>query len=242
MKQLGEKEIQQPMEPQGEWTHVQGKLNTLNTETDETPIVHITTEDVSNELEYWKQAIYGFVLGANPPMAILEGYIRRIWHKHTIDKISFMPNGVFLVRFQTKEMQEQVLKAGHYLFDSKPVIIKPWKEDISLEREEVKSVPTWVRLHRLPLKFWGQSLPKLAGAIGSHIQNDAGTDTKTRLGYARVMVEVQVNQKFPKTIKVVDEKQQLTEIEIEYEWKPVTCKGCKRLGHEEEQCRTTHGK
>ncbi|XP_074288851.1 uncharacterized protein LOC141613999 [Silene latifolia] len=130
-------------------------------------------------------------------------------------------------------MQEQVLKAGHYLFDSKPVIIKAWTENVALQKEEVKSVPTWIRMHQLPLKFWGQILLKLAGLIGKYIQNDVAIDFKTRLGYARVRVELQVDQKFHNVLKFLDEKQQLVEIEIEYEWKPALCKGCKKLGHEQ---------
>ncbi|XP_074298811.1 uncharacterized protein LOC141629756 [Silene latifolia] len=178
-------------------------------------------------------------------MAVLEGYLRRIWHKHTINKISFMPNGIFIVRFHTKDMQDQVLNTGHYLFDSKPVIIKPWQENVALDKEHVKNVPTWLRLHHLPLKFWGQSLPKIAGLVGKYIQKDNATEMKTRLAYARVLVEVQIDQKFPEAVKFHDEKKQLVEVKLEYEWKPVLCTHCKTLGHAHSTCRrgksqTTH--
>ncbi|XP_074290689.1 uncharacterized protein LOC141617395 [Silene latifolia] len=161
-------------------------------------------EDVQEEVEYWQQAVYGFIVGANPPWQILEGFLKRIWSKYNIDKISFLPNGVFIARFQTIEMQQAVLKSGHFLFDNKPMIIKPWVPDIELTKEEV---------------------------------NDAATEQKTRLGFARVMVELQIDQKFPNSIKFLDEKQKVTEIEIEYEWKPTLCTKCKQLGHEKDKCR-----
>ncbi|KAL9238933.1 hypothetical protein vseg_013299 [Gypsophila vaccaria] len=83
-------------------------------------------------------------------------------------------------------MQEKVLNAGYFMFDNKPVILKPWKEDVDLEKEEVKTVPAWIRLHKLPIQYWGKCLPRIAELVGPYLKNDAATDSTTRLGYARV--------------------------------------------------------
>ncbi|XP_074289036.1 uncharacterized protein LOC141614179 [Silene latifolia] len=63
------------------------------------------------------------------------------------------------------------------------------------------------------------------------------TEEKTRLNFARVMIELQVNQKLPDMVKFKDELGQLIKIEVEYEWKPVTCDFCKGVGHEAKDCR-----
>ncbi|XP_074313934.1 uncharacterized protein LOC141649137 [Silene latifolia] len=112
-------------------------------------------------------------------------------------------------------MKQVVLNSGHFLFDNKPMIVKPWVPDIELIKEEVKTVPAWVRLHKLPLKFWGKSLVKLANLVGSYVKCDTATEQKARL----------------------DEKQKIMEIEIGYEWKPTMCSTCKQLGHDKETCR-----
>ncbi|XP_074305592.1 uncharacterized protein LOC141640811 [Silene latifolia] len=106
-------------------------------------------------------------------------------------------------KFHTKDIQDQ--------------------ENVALDKEHVKNVPTWLRLHHLPLKFWGQSLPKMVRLVGKFVQKDNATELKTRLAYARVLVEVQINQKFPETLRFSDEKKQLVEVKLEYEWKPVLC-------------------
>ncbi|XP_074300078.1 uncharacterized protein LOC141631285 [Silene latifolia] len=167
----------------------------------------------------------------------MEGFLKRIWSKHIIDKLSFLPNGVFIARFQSDAMKQAVLNSGYFLFDNKPVIIKPWMPDIELVKEEVKCVPAWVRLHKLPLKFWGKSLVKLANLVDKFIKSDEATMQKTRLGFARVMVELKIDQKFPDSIKFLDEKQQVIEIQIGYEWKPILCTKCKQLGHAKDTCR-----
>ena len=41
--------------------------------------VRITEEDIEDEVNFWKPSIVGFVAGANPPLHVLEGFVRRIW-------------------------------------------------------------------------------------------------------------------------------------------------------------------
>ncbi|XP_074318645.1 uncharacterized protein LOC141655464 [Silene latifolia] len=200
-------------------------------------MLQLQLEDVEEEIEYWSQAVVCFILGANPPWEVVEGFIRRIWTKFNIDKISFMPNGIFLVRFKSMEMKEKVLSSGHYLFDNKPMIVKAWTRDMEMTKDDVKSVPAWVQIHKLPLKFWGKGLPKIAGLIGKYVKCDAATQDRTRLGYARVMVELMVDQELPAQVAFKDEKGMVIRVDIEYEWSPVKCKKCQGMGHEMEHCR-----
>ncbi|KAL9243904.1 hypothetical protein vseg_017741 [Gypsophila vaccaria] len=86
-------------------------------------LLQLEEDDVIDELEYWKNAVICFIMGANPPGHVIEGFIRRIWTKFNIDKISFLPNGVFLVRFASLEMKEKALNSGYFLFDNKPLIV-----------------------------------------------------------------------------------------------------------------------
>ncbi|XP_074313971.1 uncharacterized protein LOC141649174 [Silene latifolia] len=51
------------------------------------------------------------------------------------------------------------------------------------------------------------------------------------------MVELKLGQAFPNKVQFLDEKKNLIEIDIEYEWKPSICTKCKQLGHEHNSCR-----
>ncbi|KAL9224821.1 hypothetical protein vseg_000821 [Gypsophila vaccaria] len=134
-------------------------------------------------------------------------------------------------------MKEQVLKAGHFLFDNKPLIVKPWSENMELHKTTVQVVPVWVQLHGLPIKFWGKSLPKIAGLVGKFLQTDKATENRTKLACARTMVEMSVDQQCPDQLKFKDEVGNVQTVEVVYEWKPITCKLCKGMGHAEEECR-----
>ncbi|KAL9241937.1 hypothetical protein vseg_015989 [Gypsophila vaccaria] len=134
-------------------------------------------------------------------------------------------------------MKKKVLNAGYFLFDSKPMIVKEWTAEMEMKKTDVLSVPTWIQLHQLPLKFWGKSLPKIAGLVGKYIHSDSATEHKTKLGFARVLVEVEVDQQFPDHISFRDEVGQVMKIAVEYEWKPITCSKCHKMGHATEDCR-----
>ncbi|XP_074293233.1 uncharacterized protein LOC141620200 [Silene latifolia] len=209
----------------------------IDTETEDDDMLQIQSEDVEEEVVYWNQAVLCYILGANPPWEVIEGFIRRIWTKYNIDKISFMPSGVFLVRFKTVEMRDKVLQAGHFLFDNKPMIVKAWHKDLGMTKEDVQSVPAWIRLHNLPLKFWEKSLPKISSLVGKFVKNDQATEERTRLGFARVMVEMVVDQKLPEKVSFRDENGKIVQIDVEYEWRPVKCLKCQGMGHEMENCR-----
>ncbi|KAL9230695.1 hypothetical protein vseg_006012 [Gypsophila vaccaria] len=51
------------------------------------------------------------------------------------------------------------------------------------------------------------------------------------------MVELKVDQHFPKSVSFKDEQGELIKIEVEYEWKPVNCNSCKGMEHQTDQCR-----
>ncbi|XP_074266978.1 uncharacterized protein LOC141590276 [Silene latifolia] len=198
-----------------EWL-VQGKRKkaTLPTiEEEPKDLMQVTREDIQEELNFWKPSVYCFILGANPPLDVIEGFIRRIWMNYPIDK------------------------ARSFLFDNKPLIVRNWTENVELTKDDVKAVPVWFKLMNLPLKFWGKCLPKIAGLLGKYIRSDVSTMEKTHLGFARVLLEVPFGQKLPTFVKFLDEDGNIVKIVVECEWQPISCSVCGGIGHESEKCR-----
>lgn len=78
----------------------------------DTPIIEIESEDIEYEIEYWRNSIVCYALGAHPPFVAINGYIQRIWAKHGLNKIVILKNGIILVRFDT-EMGKMKLYRGY---------------------------------------------------------------------------------------------------------------------------------
>ncbi|XP_019236840.1 PREDICTED: uncharacterized protein LOC109217066 [Nicotiana attenuata] len=200
--------------------------------------VKITMADIKDEVDYWTTAVVCYVLGSNPPQVVIDGYFRRIWGAMGIDKVAQLNRGVFLVRFHSIESRSKAVEEGVQMFDRKPVIVKPWKPDMEITKEQMKNISIWVRLVGLDIKYWGQAaLTKIAGLIGQPLKADAATTNRDRLIYARVLVEVKLNQQYPTSIRFENEIGKIIEQEIHYEWKPVLCGKCKNYGHDIYECR-----
>ncbi|XP_074267053.1 uncharacterized protein LOC141590355 [Silene latifolia] len=124
------------------------------------------------------------------------------------------------------------------MFDNKPVIIREWTPTTDMVKEKLEKLPIWVKFVGLDLKFWGKTyLHKLGGQIGTVIRRDEATEKKMFLGYARLMIEVKVNQQFPESLSFMDEEGKERKVRLEYDWLPMTCNTCRGIGHATGQCR-----
>ncbi|XP_074305375.1 uncharacterized protein LOC141640494 [Silene latifolia] len=209
----------------------------INEEKELVDLLQFTTEDIKIEVQFWNNSVYCYILGANPPWDVIEGFVYRVWDEFGFDRVSFLDNGIFIVRFTKFQSREALLNSGYYLFENKPVIIKPWDVDMDLVKEKVDVVPVLVRLSGISLKFWGNCLPRIAGLVGKYVKMDGAPAEKIRLSYARVMVELQMDQKLPEKVYFLDENGQLVMVPVEYEWKPISCTSCKGMDHDSNQCR-----
>ncbi|XP_048501638.1 uncharacterized protein LOC125497954 [Beta vulgaris subsp. vulgaris] len=200
-------------------------------------MIKIELEDIQSEIDYWNSALYCYVVGANPPDYVMEGYIRRIWRDQGVDKVAMVKPSIFVVRFRSVEKRDKILNGSIPFFDHKPVILKAWNPEVDIQREEIRTLPIWIQL-KLDFKYWGeQCIFKIAKSIGKPIKLDQATIKREKLQYARMLIEVQLNQVFPEKIVFLNEMDNIMEVEVNYEWKPVTCASCKGMGHTQKECR-----
>ena len=115
-------------------------------------IIKIDIDDVKDEIEYWNSSVVCYVLGANPPFLVMDGYLRRIWAKKGIEKVVAVNKGVFIVRFHTMDQRDVVLTYGFQFFDKNPFIVKKWDSEMNVQKEELKTIPIWIQLPALDLK------------------------------------------------------------------------------------------
>ncbi|KAJ8440383.1 hypothetical protein Cgig2_019372 [Carnegiea gigantea] len=122
----------------------------------------VNGNDVSTEIEYWSSSVLCSVMGSNPPFEIIQNYIRKIWAHYEIDKILQVRKGLFLVCFVHHQDKTTVESKGFYFFGNKPFVVKGWNPELEMHTENLKSIPLWIRLPNLELKYWSiSSLSKI---------------------------------------------------------------------------------
>ncbi|KAM6567297.1 hypothetical protein CsatA_008550 [Cannabis sativa] len=152
-----------------------------------------------------------------------------------------MNSGYTLVNFRDEATRDIVLETGVIHFDKKPVVIRPWTTDID-SLNLVKSVPIWIRLNGLGLQYWGKNtLSALVSTVGKPIMIDKVTSERSMIKFARVLVDMPIQDKPPSSISFFNERKQLTEQQIEYEWLPTSCAACGLLGHNISTCAKDKG-
>jgi len=73
--------------------------------------------------------------------------------------------------------------------------------------------------------------------LGIPIKTDKYTKDKTFLKYARILIEIQLEDNFLECIEFVNEHNVVVRQKVEYEWKPIKCDFCKMYGHMKDDCR-----
>lgn len=77
------------------------------------------------------------------------------------------------------------------------MVLKRWSPKITLCKEEFKTIFVWVKFPNLNFCFRSaSSLSKLSSVIGNLLYMDEATALGTRLAFARVCIEVNVDCKF----------------------------------------------
>ncbi|XP_048490011.1 uncharacterized protein LOC125491972 [Beta vulgaris subsp. vulgaris] len=188
----------------------------------EKEVVQIDFDDIKEKVDFWNSAIVRYVMGANPLIHVMEGFVHRIWKNIKVDKVAMIHKGVFIVRFSSMDNRDKIL-LGHYFFDNEPLILKSWVADMDFMKEDLRSVPVWIQL-KLNIKYWGEkALFKIVEQIGKPIQRDEATKNRHKVQFARVLVEVYLSEKLIDQVVFVNEYGDKIEVEVKYEWKPVTC-------------------
>lgn len=103
-------------------------------------------------------------------------------------------DGFFIMRFNTDEECEEILKGGPYFLNKAPMIVKKWDKNFDFKDEILRVIPVWIRLPSLPLHCCGvEALSRIVSAVGVPIIADDCTAKQLKVSYARVLVEVDVN-------------------------------------------------
>lgn len=114
-----------------------------------------------------------------------------------IDKVAQVNIGVFLVRFHNIENRDKAVEKGVQMFDRKLIVIKPWRPKIEFTQEKMDKAPIWIRLHGLDVEYWEKdALTNIASLVGNPLKADNVTTHKERLSFARILLEIPLNQAY----------------------------------------------
>jgi hypothetical protein len=192
---------------------------------------------VEDGIVKWSSSLIGQFLDKPLPFYVVKRSVDNLWSMYGSVDVSLLENGLYLFRFADEKTRDIVLEEKLWYIANKPLILRRWVPGMQLLKLSLSSIPIWVKLHNLPLEYWNPiCLSHIASGVGKPICSDSVTEEHQRLGFARVLIEVDTNSEFPKEIDILDIEGNVIKIGIEYPWLPIRCKKCKLFGHATHTC------
>ncbi|GKC28054.1 zinc finger, CCHC-type containing protein, partial [Tanacetum coccineum] len=118
--------------------------------------------------ERFANTAYGFFLGKKVPYPIIANYVRNTWGKYGLARSMFiLSTGSFSFQFSSMDGLDAMLENGPWFIRNKPIILKKWHPNENLLKEDVCTVPVWVKLHGiLVTAFSEDGLSAIATKLG----------------------------------------------------------------------------
>ncbi|GKE10244.1 putative reverse transcriptase domain-containing protein [Tanacetum coccineum] len=198
--------------------------------------------------ERFANTAYGFFLGKKMSYPIIANYVRNTWGKYGLIRSMFSSSTrLFSFQFSSIDGLDVMLENGPWFIQNNPFILKKWHPSENLLKEDVSTVPVWVKLHGVYVTAFSEDgLSAIATKLGNPLMLGSYTfdmcmQSWGRSSYARVMIELRADVELKDNIvvampKITREGHYTCNVRVEYEWKPPRCSSCKVFGHIHDEC------
>ncbi|GLT92848.1 hypothetical protein SLE2022_106630 [Rubroshorea leprosula] len=186
----------------------------------------------------WKNAVIIKLLGKSINFHVLHSRLLKEWRLENEFEIIDVGLGYYIVKFCSPQDCSMVLTGGPYKLFDHYLAVQPWEPGFHPARAKAPKTAVWVKLHGVPIVCFYEAICLYLGSkIGKPIKVDPATLLATRGKFARVCVEVDLNQPFPSSVDLDLEGLPQSLIPIEFEGLHKICFHCGEFGHAEEYCR-----
>jgi hypothetical protein len=194
--------------------------------------VFLPAEAVEEGINKWKFSLVGQFLDKSLPFFLVKKTIDVLWKDYGKVEVLSLENGLFIFRFADGNSCDEVLESKLWHIANKPLILRKWSPGMQVLKLTLTSIPVWIKHPHLPLECWSPfSLSLIANGVGKPLYADKVTEEQRRLGFARVLVEIDVNSDCPREIEINMPDGSLVQVGVEYPWLPPKCSICKGFGH-----------
>ncbi|KAK4360146.1 hypothetical protein RND71_019098 [Anisodus tanguticus] len=208
------------------------KLQFLEQESED---VELDTEDEVPFVETWGYCLIGCFTGPFPGRNALNSIVKKWGVKCRIIPYG---RGWTIFRFMTDEDRVKVFHGGPYMAFGKTLMLKSVDKGVLLNDELFTTIPVWVIFRDIPLSVWSATgLSKIASRVGIPLYTDKFTKERSKMNYARVLIEIDVSKKPIQEfgVKLPDSRRYTQK--VEYENYPEFCFHCATFGHNHLKCK-----
>ncbi|XP_019253973.1 PREDICTED: uncharacterized protein LOC109232674 [Nicotiana attenuata] len=200
--------------------------------TDPSIFIPLSLEEKNRLYTPWKHAVIIKVFGRKVGHQLLRQKIYAQWKPTENLPLIDLGSHFFLIKFQKEENKLHALQDGPWFISNHFLSVRQWEPKFMASETKITYSAIWLRLPELPTEFYDlQILKKLGNKIGKLLTVDTCTSTTTRGRYARLCIEVPLDQPFKTHLFISSHKQTIL-----YEGLNMLYINCGRLGHNQRAC------
>ncbi|GJU59230.1 RNA-directed DNA polymerase, eukaryota, reverse transcriptase zinc-binding domain protein [Tanacetum coccineum] len=142
------------------------------------------------------------------PVYELKYNIRMMWGRLGLKDIVVDTDEMCFFKFKSEEEMNNVLDQSPGLVNGKPLIVQKWDSEITIVKEAPCKIPLWIRIFNVLLEAWSvKEISTIASRLGRPIKMDKMTadmcmEGSGRLGYVRVLVEVDARKEYVDKVEI----------------------------------------
>ncbi|GKC35794.1 beta-caryophyllene synthase [Tanacetum coccineum] len=158
---------------------------------------------------------------------VVANYVKNTWGKYRLVHSMFSSStGLFSI-----DGLDAMLENGPWFIRNNPLILRKWHPDENLLKEDVSTVPVWVKHHGVPFTAFSEDgLSVIATKLGTHLMLYSYTanmymQSWRRSSYARAMIKLRADMELKDNIvaampKITGEIYYTCNIRVEYKSNP----------------------
>ncbi|GKV16524.1 hypothetical protein SLEP1_g27155 [Rubroshorea leprosula] len=181
----------------------------------------------------WKNSLIVNLLGKRVNYHLLCNRLVREWRTEDEFEVIDIGKGFYVVKFSSPEDCSRVLIGGPYKFFDHYLAVQPWEPNFQPSRAKLPKTAIWVKLYEVPMEYYHEAaILYLGNKLGRAIKVDRTTLLATRGEFARVCVEVDLNESLPSMIALDLEELPQSLILVEHPLPPPAPTGGTAIIHE----------
>lgn len=217
---------------------VEGLMKNLKLSDAEMKRLKISSGSRSNTAAVHPKAM-GKVISEKPANAEgIANALGRIWCPLRGIHCKKVGENIFLFTFYQASGKVKALDEGPWMFGNDLLVLEDFDDNKDPEEYEFSSFPIWVRVFKLPLGMMNRDTAMAIGAeIGEFLEAETDEDGMAYGQYLRIKVRMEIAKPLMRGKMVqIGEEGRLKWCPFEYEFLPVFCFTCGRIGHIDKGC------
>ncbi|ESQ38279.1 hypothetical protein EUTSA_v10029505mg [Eutrema salsugineum] len=205
---------------------------------DGTPKVTIPPHVLLQGLENQKEYVLGQFYRCSPPSGgLIFAVFNKLLGKNCRITIRKLGDSNYLFHIPDESTRNWVLQRGLWHVDDCLMFVAAWTPEASLAIPEIKTIPVWVTLKRIPNILYSiPGISHIASGLGALMATHKPRLDPILMGEAKILVEVELSKAFPTRIAAEDDNGFISMVDVEYAWLPSKCGRCGQLGHKVKRC------